>query len=82
MGDSDVMKKPPTDAPAVLRWVGWFAGQFGILGLVVGALLYFQATFQRDAIVELRQIRTVLEERLPKKDHAQAPADREVLGSK
>lgn len=82
MGDSDVMSKPPTDAPATLRWIGWFLGKFGILGGVVAALLYFQSTFQKDTIAELRQIRTVLEERLPKREHARLPGGLDGLVTK
>lgn len=82
MGESDVMAKPPQDAPAVLRWAGWFLGKFGLMGGVVAALLYFQATFQREAIGELRQIRTVLEERLPKKDHAKVEVEQDEREAK
>lgn len=66
------------DAPATLRWFGWFLGKFGILGGIAAALLYIQATSGKDTLSELKQIRTVLEERLPKKEHARA-AERDEL---
>lgn len=78
MSESDVMAKPPTDAPATLRWLGWFLGKFGIAGGALAALLYIQQTTGKDAMIELRQIRTVLEERLPaKKEHARGLVERD-----
>lgn len=64
----------PNDAPAWLRWVGWFIDKVGVPGAALGAVLYILASYSKDTVGELRQIRTVLEERLPKKDMKDARA--------
>lgn len=70
----------PTDAPAWLRWVGWFVDKVGVPGAALGAVLYILASHSKDTVSELRQIRTVLEERLPKKDQrdARQPVEHET----